>query len=218
MKTILRTSIAGTALLFATHTSAVGQEELSFYDEFQGSSLNPAFRVLNPDRRRMALSGGEYLLLVPHKDRKNMLEYVGELPESYSATMRVQEPPNYHSQYVKLRAGDLQNNVYTSAFFCIDGCLDGMNFNTNQVLEGEEGQPIIEYSAELTGNPFYLRLVRKGVEYEGFYSADGARWSSVGKRVLINPSAGLFIEVAAWAGAPETPIKIDSFELTEILD
>ncbi len=217
MNEVFKSVLAGCALCLVLNSVAFAQDNLNFFDDFQGSSLNPAYKVLNRDQGKMALTEGEYLLLVPTKDQTNILEYVGKLPEHFSATIRVQEPPGYHSQYVALRIGDSQDNAYVRAYYREILGYTGLYFSTNRVEDGGEGTAISSFEGEMTGKPFYLRLMKTGVEYKGLYSPDGAKWKSVGKRVLIGPRAGLFIDVAAWNTAPQTPIKIDSFEIKEII-
>lgn len=200
---------------------ADAQEDRNFYDDFQGTSLNPSFRILNPDKQRMALTQGEYLLLVPHIEKKNILEFNGNLPEDYAVTIRIAEPPQHFSQVVRLRVGNLNTYVAAGTYIgalCPTCGIEGPYFYLGKQLDGEQTESIDVRRDELRGKPAYLRLEKNGVEFGAAFSPDGARWESIGKQVLIDPSAKVNLDIYSWAPAPETPIKIDSFEITEILN
>jgi hypothetical protein len=220
MRTASILSLATTAVLLAPSVAGA-QEEVNFFDEFQGSSLNPVFRVLNPDRRRMALTQGEFLLIVIDETGKNVIEYSGELPEDYSVTVRVDEPPRYAKQAFEIFVGPLESSVRAGAYLNVDcsNCpLRGPYFFSTKYLDGEQAPSVQYEDTALRGEPFYLRLDKRGVEFEGFLSSDGVKWTSLGRQVLIDPTAKVHFHAHAWEDAPETPVKIDSFEITEILN
>ncbi|NOD33512.1 MULTISPECIES: hypothetical protein [unclassified Ruegeria] len=196
-------------------SSPVGmaQEKREFFDDFQGQTLSPAFRVLNPDRQRMALTQDEFLLLVAHKDKKNVIEYNGLLPENYVVTIRLAGTPSERQQGVQIRIGDASNNVRVGVY--VDYYKSLYQF-TNKTLDNEDAKEISIRDDGLLGEPLYLKFTKTDVEFEGASSPDGVQWSSLGKQVLIDPSAKVNFEVYGWGDAPESPIKIDSFEIVDI--
>jgi len=204
--------IAACALAAA---SSHAQQERNFYDDFQGSSLNPAFRVLNPDRNRMALTQGEYLLLVTHHETKNVIEYNGTLPENYADTVRIAQPPQHREQWAQIRVGSGNSNVRVGMH--VDQ-FRYLYFSTRKTLDGEAANAISERRDALLGEPVYLRFIKIGVEFEGQFSTNGVQWTSVGKQVLIDPTAKISIRVRGWGDSAESPVKLDSFEIVEILN
>ncbi len=194
-------------------STAIAQENLSFFDDFQGTQLNPAFRVLNPDKQRMALTQGEFLLLVTHQDRKNVIEYTSALPENYEVTIRLFEPPTHREQAAQLRIGSDANNVRVGAY---QTQASNLYLYTDKTLDGVDSNSIQNKDNSLVGEPLYLRFSKIDVEFEGAFSLDGLQWKTLGKQVLIDPNAKVYLEVSGWGEAPESPIKIDSFEVREI--
>lgn len=60
----------------------------------------------------------------------------------------------------------------------------------------------------------YLRVVREGNLYSGFYSADGVTWNLVGRHTFsapFNPKVGLVTRGSANGGDPEINADYDSF-------
>ena len=67
------------------------------------------------------------------------------------------------------------------------------------------------------GKPLFLRLTKKGVEYTGYYSPDGATWSKVGTHVFINlKGRPYFVAYNSKKDVPESGIKFDYFEIRKI--
>lgn len=207
-------SIAILSLLVGIPLSTVtAQENPSFFDDFQGTQLNPAFRVLNPDKQRMALTQGEFLLLVTHQDKKNVIGYTSALPENYEVTIRLDEPPKHKEQAAQIRIGSAANNVRVGIYL---NDYSYFYLYTNKTLDSENSKAIQVRDDSLIGEPLYLRFTKIDVEFEGAFSLDGVQWKTLGKQVLIDPSAKVNFEVYGWGEAPESPIKIDSFEVREI--
>ncbi len=195
-------------------SAASAQEDLNFYEEFQGTSLNPAFRVLNPDPQRMAMVHGEQVLLVTSKETKNIIQYEKPLPENYAVTVRIAQPPQNPEQWAHIQVGSGTSNVRVGMY--VDGWKD-LYFSTNKTLDGEEVSVLREKNSELLGKPVYLRLTKIGVEFEGGMSADGVQWTSLGKQVLIDPNAKISFAAGGWGDAAESPVNFDSFEIAEVL-
>ena len=229
MKRCSRISSIVAAVCFLTGFGAAGAD-LSFRDDFVGATLNPAFRILNVDKDRYALTEDDYLLLLTHSDTKNTLQYVKELPEDFSVTIRVEEPPLYKDQVFRVRIGELDRNVRLSMFVSADGRRqssavslirdpaeqDGsVGFMSVKTIDSEHTDSITA-AADLRGKPFYLRVTKRGVEYDMAYSENGSRWASVGKQVMINMKPVIFFETFNASTAPESPVKIDAFEVIDI--
>lgn len=213
--TIFRHACAGLIATALSALVAAAQSERNFYDDFQGTALNPAFRVLNPDRQRMALTRGEYLLLVTHPETKNIIQYTAALPEDYAVTVRIAQPPENPQQSAQILVGDTTNNVRVGMY--IDEW-QHLFFGTAKTLDGENAGALDQKDDSLRGEPVYLRFVKVGVEYEGHVSADGVKWTSLGKQVLIDPGAPVSLQVYSWGDGAESPVNLDSFEITEILN
>jgi hypothetical protein len=63
----------------------------------------------------------------------------------------------------------------------------------------------------------FLKILKRGIEYEGFYSYDGATWTRLGKHFFLKFKPHPVFWATSWDREyPETPVKVDYFEVREI--
>jgi hypothetical protein len=205
------TAIIGTfAGLLVSSLFAHAQEPLDFRDEFVGEKLAPEFRLLNPDPDRIAMVDGEYILLVTHKDRKNVVEYTGRLPEAYSLTVRFATVPEYQAQGYGLFLTEADNRLSAGLYnYC---CLTP-KFYFSKVLSGEESTITVDLEEP---RPVYLKITKSGVEYVAEYSFDGTTWMRIGTHVVVRPFVRAAFSAYNGADAPESPVRVDSFEIVDL--
>ena len=231
LRRLLLNAFAVLATVTVSGSGAAVQEEQKFYDDFTADALSPVFRVLNPDRTRMALTRDDFLVIAIHERGKNVVQYNGDLPEDYIVTVRIDQPPVFETQAFEIFIGELENNVRVG-FYLQEGCpgfstchqrelvTRGPYFYTNKTLKSEIAKPVETEIQELQGEPIYLKFEKRGVEFEGFFSADAVEWTSVGTQILINPSAKIHLHAYSWdiTKAAESPVRIDSFGIAEYLE
>jgi len=189
--------------------------DIIFRDDFMGKSLRPEWEIRAKDPDRWSLIDNEYLLLVTYgPSAKNIMTYTGELPQNYEITVKYQTTPELKGQVVALGlSGDSKN--YLSVFYWMDwGGYILASFGKN--LAGEYSA----YKQEIQiahGAALFLKLSKKGIEYTGYYSLDGASWSNVGTHIFINlkgqPEVTVYNERS---GIPESGVRIDYFEIKKI--
>lgn len=199
-------------------SAAHAQEDLGFRDEFTGATLAPEFRVINADPDRMALVEGEYILVLTHKDYKNGLGYVGQLPADYQIVVRFASLPQYEFQGFELMLGEGEHSLMFGLFFP-DSSTESTSyppfFYFDKHLGGEISRFQVKVPREELRPPF-LRITKRGVEYDAAYSFDEVTWKQVGTHVAIRPYQRPTIRTYVGDGeAPESPIRIDSFELVD---
>ena len=191
-------------------------ESVIFRDDFMGKALSPEWNISAKDPNRMALVDNEYLLLVtygPGASAKNRMIYNGDLPENYEIILKITATPERHFQGVSLGILQDDKNNLANYFFINNIYVANVYFGKN--LKGEWS----EYkSSELPkGKPLFLKLTKKGIEYTGAYSPDGASWSEVGTHVFLNlKGKPYFIVYNSERKVPESGIRIDYFEIRTI--
>lgn len=211
---------------------AFAQQDLSFVDEFKGSSLSPAFRIVNPDKQRFALVNNDYLMVLTHERFKNVVTYTEKLPESFEVTLRVEEPMLHSNQIVLLRIGDTDNNVRIGAYLGFEEPRqsmptltlspgsrrggNGVTFYSNKTLNGENSEQLDFDFEGLKGKPFYLRIIKSGVEFEMLFSHNGNQWGSLGKQIMLDGPQTVSFEAYLANNAPETGVKFDYFEIIDL--
>ena len=222
MKSI-RTLIKHMALgfLLIIHVVLTGnvnaEEGAIFRDDFMGKALRPEWDIKAKDPNRMAQVDNEYLLLVtygPSKSAKNEMIYKGELPESYEIILKIEATPELKFQGISLGISQDDKNYMANYFFINNINLAKVYFGKN--LKGEWS--VYESKSVLPkGKPLFLKLTKKGIEYTGSYSPDGASWSDVGTHVFLNlKGRPYFMVYNSEKNVPETGIRIDYFEIKKI--
>jgi hypothetical protein len=203
---------ATVALALMMAVPALAQPSSSFRDDFVGESLAPEFRVLNPDPNRMAMVDGDYLLLVTHQDAKNVIAYSPQLPEDYEVIVRFQSVPAYTYQGAGLVLSEGDNSLSSGLYV---ECCSQYQFYATKTLKDESSR----YEAVIpneNAKPFYLKVTKRGVEYDSEYSFDGTTWSQIGTHVAVKPFSQVRIQVYNRNDdAPESGIRVDSFEIVD---
>lgn len=219
------------SIIICAH-STLAQEDLSFVDDFKGASLSPAFRIVNPDKERFALVNNDYLMLLSHERFQNVVTYTDELPDNFEVTLRVQDPMLHPNQIVLLRFGDSDDNVRIGAYLGFEQSRrstptlllspgggsreDGVTFYSNKTLRGNNSEQVDFDFEGLKGRPFYLRIVKSGVEFEMMFSHNGTQWGSLGTQVILNAPQMISFEAYNADNAPETGVKFDFFEIKDL--
>jgi len=204
----------------STHSYA-SDDNIVFRDDFKGKTLHPELEIAKEDSSRWSLTENEYLLLVTHEKIKNSLNYMGSLPENYDFTVKFQTTPEIERQTIRLSIGNGKDAVQLGYYIANDLRKYGGKVK-RQVFFGKDlGDEWSKYEKDFNtisiGGPLYLSLIKKGIEYTGYYSMDGEDWFDVGTHVYINlngtPHAFVHNDRS---GMPESGIKIDYFEIKKI--
>lgn len=219
------------AIFIGTSDIALSQEDLSYVDEFKGSSLSPAFQVINEDSARFHI-GSDTLWIVTHERFKNVVTYADKIPENFDVTVRVEEPMLHANQIVLMRIGTPENNVRIGAYLGFQAPTQGVpmltlgnsnrgrgatvTFYAKKTLQGEDSAQLDFDFEGLKGKPFYLRVSKNGVEFETLFSHNGTQWGSLGKQVMIDVPTEISFEAYNTDSAPETPVKFDYFSLKDL--
>lgn len=209
---ILSFAIVNFAALIRT---ALADGEVVFRDDFMGKSLRPEWKISVNDPNRMGLIDNEYLLLVTYgPSAKNRMVYKEEMPENYEITLKIQTTSelSHQASFLGVR-GDSKNSLWV--YYLIDaGGYQKVIFGKNLVGEWSEYSRNINFSR---GKSLYLRLAKKGIEYTGYHSLDGATWSKIGTHVFLNlKGKPEFLVRNEKKGVAESGIRIDYFEIKKI--
>ena len=196
-----------TLLFCAIGTAATAQEatpaHFYFREDFTGEAISPELEILNRDPERMALVEGEHLLVVTHREIRNVVSYDGPLPENFSVVVRFEDAPPRNYQYVGVDVGEEGRAV--SILFGGDYC--------HFVKELGEEKSRYESYASLSA-PIYLTLVKSGIKISGSCSNSPTGSEPIGEHVVIGLTGP--VRVRAYnseANAPESPIRIDWIEI-----
>jgi hypothetical protein len=193
------------------------EEDVIFRDDFMGKALRPEWEVRAKDPNRMALIDNEYLLLVtygPDSSAKNRMVYKGDLPESYEITLKIEATPELRYQGVSLGITQDGKNYLVNYYFINNITVARAYFGKNLMGEWSEYKNNTDLPR---GKLLFLKLEKKGIEYTGYYSPDGASWSKIGTHVFINlKGRPYFIVYNTKKKVPETGIRIDYFEIRKI--
>lgn len=211
-----RYTVLGCLLInvFLLNAAVTASEDVFFRDDFMGKALAPEWEVGAKDASRMALVDNEHLLLVtygPAASAKNRMTYKGDLPENYEITLKAEASPESRFQGFALGINRDSKNRLT-VYYQIDNITNAYAY-FGKLLNGEWSQ---YGSGNILpkGKPLFLRLTKKGVEYTGYYSPDGATWSKLGTHVFINlKGRPYFVAYNTKKKVPESGIKFDYFEI-----
>ena len=148
--------------------------EMNFRDDFASTSLRPEWDVVDQDIKRWELVDNDYLLLVI-KDEKNKFCYRYEVPDRYEFMLK--------TLVTDLDYGD---NFYIS----IDNAdNDGIKMIissgilTFKKTLGDDKAQTLKQATNVSdkGADYYMKIQKTGIEYIGYVSRDGNRWTEVGK-------------------------------------
>ncbi len=165
--------------------------------------------------RIVAQPGG---LLGGENNTKNLLMQKAP-PGDFAITTHLFFTPTVNFQFAGLLAyQDDDNYVWLGRSYCDYApptCVgNGIYF------DHEEKGVFIEHAilATTNQNEAYLRIVRTGNSYSGYYSADNVNWSLVGTFILaqgFTPKVGLGADTS-YTAAPELNADFDFFRVTAI--
>ena len=111
------------------------------------------------------------------------MTYRGDLPESYEITLKVEATPELKFQGFALGITQDSKNRLSIYYYINNISLPYAYFGKD--LKGEWSQ--YQTGNQLPrGKPLFLKLTKKGIEYTGYYSPDGASWSKIGTHVFVN--------------------------------
>lgn len=196
---------------------AGAEDNIVFRDDFVGKSLRPEWEIKAKDSNRMTLVDNEYLLLVtygPRNSAKNRMIYRGELPENYEITLKIETTPELAFQGTSLGlAADSKNHLVLS-YYINNITIANSYFGKNLIGEWSEYKNDNQIPR---GKSLFLKIEKKGIEYTGFFSLDGASWTKVGTHVFLNLKGNPeFLAYNTKKKIPESGIRIDYFEIKKI--
>jgi hypothetical protein len=204
---------------FITISSAQQQSNVIFRDDFIGKTLNPKWQIVGPDKDRWTLVENEYFLIVTAKKGANVLQFKGELPDDYEIIVKVQTPPQYEHQVVRLLSvRDDANNVRIS--------YQNLKIRFYKTLRGETSEISRDIGKLSQDAQLYLKLIKRGFEYTGAYGTDGSTWFNIGTHIFFNLDGKLAIEaynapptMLSLSGSTspiESGIRFDYFEIRKL--
>jgi hypothetical protein len=199
------------ATLVAATAASPEQSPLNFRDDFTGTSLRPEWTVQAPDPDRMALTDGDYVMIITNPAGSNKLIYEGELPKNYEIAIKLIAELNRNEYSVNVAYLGIQRRENNVAVY-VQG--DG-RVRLSKTLKGEVST--LESEELNLPREIYLKLAKRGEEYEGFYSFDNSQWTSIGKQFLINLDGKPIVGGYNWNQngrvVADTGIRVDYFEI-----
>lgn len=193
---------------------ASGEEEKDFFfrDDFTGTTLKPEWDILNEDPDRWTLYAGDYFLVVitrADERVKNELRFKKDLPNNFEATVKFISPfPGSEWDFVRLALIEDRKNALELLFSAYQP-----NIEFKKYLRGEKSDfdMVVERREE---KPYFLKIVKSGIEYSGYYSLDGRTWTKIGTHIFLNLNGK--VHIGAWGSGPERGVKFDYFQIKEI--
>jgi hypothetical protein len=188
------------------------EERFVFRDDFTGTSLRPEWDLLNEDKDRWALFGGDYFLVVVTNDGeriKNELRFKKDLPEDFAIVLKFVSPDPHDEWFARLALVQDRENSLGLLF---SGYLGKLQFVKR--LRGEKSK--FERTIEVgEADPCFFKIVKRGIEYSGYYSLDGRTWTKVGTHIFLRLAGK--VQIGAWTDSNrETGIKFDFVDISEI--
>lgn len=202
-------------ILMSSQTTSEESPDVGFRDDFTGTSLRPEWVVNHEDPDKWALADDDYLLIVTSTWSKetgviNSLDLNKDLPENYDISVKMIATLNnvpykgFNLMFLDI-ARDAENWVSLSV-------LGNGHVEFNKSYKGEISK--LERSVGDTAGDVFLKVAKRGAEYEGMYSFDGSTWQTVGRQFYINlngkPGFGAFNTSDDVA---DTGVRVDYFEL-----
>ena len=210
----------------------------AFRDDFEGSKLNPAWKILKEDKNRWTLEGGK-LVLVTQKgsiaekqdDLRNQFILDRPLPDNYTVNVKLAVTLRSHNNWAGFQiyldkdnylnlgywAKPWGNNIWRQAFFSkeVEGQVNRLEFGPRHI-GGEGGTPQLDFIGG-RNNPeaVWLRLEKRGSTFTASFSMDGAKWHKIGDHTMLRMgSARLSLAAAnAQADAAEVSAEFDFVEV-----
>jgi hypothetical protein len=192
-----------------------GQEaDFLFRDDFTGKTLRPEWEILYDDPDRWSLYSGEYFLVVVTRDGgrvRNELRFKKELPENFELVMKFLSPfPRGEGEgHVRMALIADSKNLLELVFFT-----HGKEIVFSKYLRGDKSV-FNERILIRKDKPYFLKIVKSGIEYSGYFSLDGRTWTEVGTHILLR--FGGKLHIGAWTGTTqERGVKFDFVQIKEI--
>jgi len=215
----MKKSFIGLALGFLILLSGSAWADASPHDdEFTASTLDPAWHWVRevPDHWSLAPAPGYLRIITQVKDLFRSSNNAPVLLQSapygdFELTTRIVMMATSNCQQGGLIAyGDDDNYVrLTYGFICFQ-----RNFELGKEVGGDFQAVAVPPPA---GNSFYLRLVKAGQTYIGYYSQDGSTWTQIGMHAGVSITVSQ-VGLTAFNGVgqplcPEIPADFDFFHV-----
>lgn len=215
----------------ASQTTGTAHNQ-SFRDDFSMQSIKPNWRIVNKDPDRYSLIDNQYLMLVTKKPAVNIFTYdTFDLPENFLAEIKIDDAPIQIGQGFSLRLSQDANN-YINLYMYVGGYNQGHAITSwlivfEKTLKGETTKyGPVEIKSEHFGpnekmiikeNSLKLAIRKNEVEYAAFYSIGNSSWQEIGSHLFLNLKGVLQFASYNWLdNVPESPVKVDYFELKEL--
>lgn len=205
-------------LASATVSKGASSYDYTWTDDFDSSSLDPRWSWVNEDPTQWSLSAHPgFLRIMTHSGGvgdKNLLLQSAPTGEFEIQTRVIFTPANNFQIAGLVLYQDNDNYLMLGRAYCDapppacvgngiyfdhveGGSFIGSNFATSTTAQSEA----------------YLRVVRQGTAYSGYYSEDGISWALIGTHT---PNGAIVLSrlgLTAAQGAPEIPADFDFFRL-----
>ncbi|UCC77453.1 MAG: hypothetical protein JSW37_03585 [Anaerolineales bacterium] len=191
----------------------------SFRDDFDGPSLAPEWWWMNEDSADWSLSERPGFLRVlsgPGAPWQENLLLQGAPSGDFAMTTRVLFEPaaNFQMAGVVLYQDD-ENYMVLGRAFCDLGppsCIGNAIYFDN--IQGGQAAGSNYASSTTSLGEAYLRVVRFGTTYFGYYSEDGENWSLLGSHIRDTTNlSGIGLGVGQDQSAARIPADFDFFEI-----
>ena len=187
---------------------------LLWLDEFSDLTLDPAWAWVREDPTYWSLAAAPGHLRIttqtggiagPGSTQRNILLATAPAGD-YQITTRVTIKPTKNYQHAAILVyQDGENYVELNRAY-----VDGQTVD----FDGEVGGAITSLQRSETATTLYMRIVKRGVTYSGYYSPDGQAWELAGQHVahLDAPRIGLSAANGI-SGVPEISADFDFFKV-----
>jgi len=212
--------IVSLSLILVTHSSIQlsaarerlvvnGASTLSslFDDEFNGPTLNPRWSWLNEDPTRWSLTAVPGYLQI--------ISTIGDMRRACSAQAKnvlLQDaPPGDFEIQTKLVMNPTAN-YQLGGLVIFNG---GQGVEIMAIENGQVPSNRPWFSVDMS-YPAFLRLVKSGDLYTGYYSSDGENWQLVGSvttTAIPNPKIGVLAFNSCFGNPPDIPANFDYFHV-----
>jgi beta-xylosidase len=186
-----------------------------FHEEFYNEPLNPRWQWWNevPDHWSLSENSG-FMTMTTQAGVGGLPNYLyTTMPSNLSEVMtRMYFEPTENFQFAGIMLyKDSQNSLQFGRAFCgysPPGCTNGTGIYFDYVRNGKMVGSNFATAIPYTGDADFLRLVKIGTYYYGFYSTNGGIWTLIGKhRVTFTP---LYLGLRASAQAPIASGEVDA--------
>jgi len=213
----MRLSILEGALALSLAISSQAQSQDSYFrDDFTGPSLKPELIFLAEDKDRWTLVENDYLMIIPRKyegGTTNRLAYEGDIFENYSFTISAKSIPSHRYFTISMSISD-GGDSYIGLWYYVGQFSRSVTFRKQ--LKSEPSDYVYEDKVLKNANDLKLSIQKKGFEYIGYFSVDGANWISVGTHALLRYQGKPSFGTHNWKPGPEPHVRFDYVEIRPI--